>query len=90
MKKALPENLRGPVAALLSSLNQESKRSDQRTEAFRALRDRYAKYAQTHPLRREIITTAVVNDVVNHGGISFVYRAMEETGAGIARRVSAS
>ncbi len=35
----------------------------------------------THPLRREIITTMVVNDMVNHGGISFVYRAMEETGA---------
>lgn len=41
-KQHIPENLRGPVAALLSSLNQESKRSDQRTEAFRALRDRYA------------------------------------------------
>ncbi|MFI5956832.1 NAD-glutamate dehydrogenase [Cryptosporangium sp. NPDC051539] len=46
-----------------------------------ALRDRYARYAETHPLRREIITTAVVNEVVNHGGISFVYRAVEETGA---------
>lgn len=41
-KQHIPENLRGPVAALLSSLNQESKRSDQRTEAFRVLRDRYA------------------------------------------------
>ncbi|GAA3390103.1 NAD-glutamate dehydrogenase [Cryptosporangium minutisporangium] len=54
-----------------------------------ALRDRYAKYAETHPLRREIITTAVVNEVVNHGGISFVYRAVEETGASPAEVVRA-
>ncbi|TQS44177.1 NAD-glutamate dehydrogenase [Cryptosporangium phraense] len=45
------------------------------------LRERYARYAETHPLRREIITTAVVNEVVNHGGVSFVFRAVEETGA---------
>ncbi|GAA0266870.1 NAD-glutamate dehydrogenase [Cryptosporangium japonicum] len=45
------------------------------------LREKYAQYTEKHPLSREIITTAVVNDVVNHGGISFVYRAMEETGA---------
>nr|WP_211247768.1 NAD-glutamate dehydrogenase [Cryptosporangium arvum] len=45
------------------------------------LREKYALYAEKHPLHREIITTAVVNEVVNHGGISFVYRAMEETGA---------
>ncbi|HEY1489012.1 MAG TPA: NAD-glutamate dehydrogenase, partial [Micromonosporaceae bacterium] len=36
---------------------------------------------ETHPLHREIITTELVNDVINHGGITFVYRAMEETGA---------
>ena len=34
-----------------------------------------------HPLRREIITTSVVNDLVNRGGITFVFRAKEETGA---------
>ncbi|MGW2312354.1 hypothetical protein, partial [Actinomadura luteofluorescens] len=27
-----------------------------------------------HPLRREIITTAVVNDVVNASGCTFVFR----------------
>jgi glutamate dehydrogenase len=36
-----------------------------------------------HPLRREIVTTAVVNEVVNRGGISFVFRAVEETGASV-------
>ncbi|MHA3702208.1 NAD-glutamate dehydrogenase, partial [Jatrophihabitans sp. YIM 134969] len=34
-----------------------------------------------HPLRREIITTAVVNDCVNRAGTTFVFRAVEETGA---------
>jgi glutamate dehydrogenase len=37
-----------------------------------------------HPLRREIITTSVVNRIINHGGISFVFRAGEETGADAA------
>jgi glutamate dehydrogenase len=53
------------------------------------VRQGYARYAETHPLRREIITTAVVNDVVNHGGISFVFRTAEETGAGPADIVRA-
>jgi glutamate dehydrogenase len=34
-----------------------------------------------HPLRREIITTWVANDVVNRSGMTFVFRAQEETGA---------
>jgi glutamate dehydrogenase len=34
-----------------------------------------------HPLRREIVATVLVNEVVNRGGITFVYRAVEETGA---------
>jgi glutamate dehydrogenase len=34
-----------------------------------------------HPLHREIITTRVVNDMVNRGGTTFVFRAREETGA---------
>jgi glutamate dehydrogenase len=45
------------------------------------LRERYAHRMATHALHREIITTELVNDVVNHGGITFVYRTMEETGA---------
>ena len=35
----------------------------------------------SHPLRREIITTWVVNDLVNRGGMTFVFRMQEETGA---------
>jgi glutamate dehydrogenase len=43
--------------------------------------DRCGELLGRHPLRREIITTVVVNRIVNHGGISFVFRAREETGA---------
>jgi glutamate dehydrogenase len=46
-----------------------------------ALRERYADRMATHPLRRDIVTTVLANDVVNNGGISFVFRAVEETGA---------
>ena len=45
------------------------------------LRDRFRAYMDRHPLRREIITTAVVNDVVNASGSTFVFRMNEETGA---------
>ncbi|MEN3304703.1 MAG: glutamate dehydrogenase [Micromonosporaceae bacterium] len=45
------------------------------------LRERYADRMDQHTLRREIVTTELVNEVVNRGGTSFVYRAVEETGA---------
>jgi glutamate dehydrogenase len=48
------------------------------------LRERYASRMAGHRLRREIITTVLVNEVVNRGGTSFVYRAMEESGASAA------
>jgi glutamate dehydrogenase len=38
-----------------------------------------------HPLHREIITTVVVNDMVNRGGITFAHRAAEETSADAAQ-----
>jgi len=42
---------------------------------------RYTDRLAAHPLRREIITTVVVNQIINRGGITFGFRAMEETGA---------
>ncbi|XGX77838.1 NAD-specific glutamate dehydrogenase [Terrabacter sp. BE26] len=45
------------------------------------LRGKYAAEIAAHPLRREIITNAVANSMVNRGGITFAYRAGEETGA---------
>jgi glutamate dehydrogenase len=47
-----------------------------------AMRQRYAAQIADHPLRREIITNSVANSVVNRGGITFPFRAFEETGAG--------
>ncbi|HEX6497719.1 MAG TPA: NAD-glutamate dehydrogenase [Micromonosporaceae bacterium] len=49
-----------------------------------ALREDFVDEMARHPLRREIVTTQVVNETVNRGGTSFVYRAVEETGAGAA------
>jgi glutamate dehydrogenase len=48
------------------------------------LRKRFSSRMAGHRLRREIITTVLVNEVVNRGGTSFVYRAMEESGASAA------
>jgi len=45
------------------------------------LRHGYGEELAEHPLRREIVANAVANAMVNRGGITFVYRAMEETGA---------
>jgi glutamate dehydrogenase len=47
------------------------------------LRAAYADEMGRHPLRREIITTAVVNDMVNRSGITFLFRMNEETGASV-------
>ena len=45
------------------------------------LRRKFAEQIESHALRREIITNSVANSVVNRGGITFAYRAAEETGA---------
>jgi glutamate dehydrogenase len=45
------------------------------------LRERYVDRMAEHPLRREIVTTVLVNEAVNRGGTSFFYRATDETGA---------
>ena len=43
----------------------------------------------SHPLRREIVTTWLSNDLVNRGGMTFVYRVQEETGASVFQTVRA-
>ncbi|MFF0862896.1 NAD-glutamate dehydrogenase [Nonomuraea sp. NPDC003560] len=45
------------------------------------LRERFRTYMDAHPLRREIITTCVVNELVNAMGTTFMFRFAEETGA---------
>jgi glutamate dehydrogenase len=47
------------------------------------LRERYSGRMGTHRLHREIITTAVVNDMVDRSGITFAFRLNEETGASV-------
>jgi glutamate dehydrogenase len=46
---------------------------------------RFDSDLENHPLHREIITTCVVNDMVNRGGATFMFRANEETGADVAQ-----
>ncbi len=57
------------------------------------VRKRFAKAISRHRLRREIITTATTNSLVNRMGPTFVSRAQEETGAApaaIARAYTAA
>ncbi|MFI6005677.1 NAD-glutamate dehydrogenase [Streptomyces sp. NPDC051366] len=46
-----------------------------------ALGGKFPEQIDTHALRREIITTLLVNDTVNTGGSTFLHRLREETGA---------
>jgi len=45
------------------------------------IRQRYSDRLSGHALRRQIVTTCLANDIVNRGGITFVFRAQEETSA---------
>ncbi|MFJ2741526.1 NAD-glutamate dehydrogenase [Streptomyces sp. NPDC087440] len=54
-----------------------------------ALREKFAEQIDAHALRREIITTVLVNDTVNTGGSTFLHRLREETGASIEEVVRA-
>jgi glutamate dehydrogenase len=47
------------------------------------LRERYGAQMGDHRLHREIITTAVVNDMVDRSGTTFAFRLNEETGASV-------
>ncbi|MFJ4715794.1 NAD-glutamate dehydrogenase [Streptomyces sp. NPDC088785] len=53
------------------------------------LRDKYGEAIDGHALRREIITTVLVNDTVNTGGSTFLHRLREETGASLEEIVRA-
>ncbi|MBL3685594.1 NAD-glutamate dehydrogenase [Leucobacter zeae] len=45
------------------------------------IRERYEGDLAAHPLRADIVINSVVNSMVNRGGITFAYRAADETGA---------
>jgi glutamate dehydrogenase len=46
------------------------------------MRDSYAEDIAAHPLRAEIVATAIANAMVNGGGPTFVLRVADRTGAG--------
>ena len=54
------------------------------------MRHTYREQMESHPLRREIIITQVVNDLVNGAGITFFHRLSEETGASVDELVRAN
>ncbi|MGW4163487.1 NAD-glutamate dehydrogenase [Streptomyces sp. NPDC004788] len=53
------------------------------------LREQFTEAVDNHALRREIITTVLVNDTVNTGGSTFLHRLREESGASIEEIVRA-
>ncbi|HYO41400.1 MAG TPA: NAD-glutamate dehydrogenase [Nocardioidaceae bacterium] len=54
------------------------------------MRQKYRDRMEQHPLRREIIVTSIVNDLVNGAGMTFFHRLSEETGASAAELVRAN
>jgi glutamate dehydrogenase len=55
----------------------------------RPLRERFPAAIAGHPLRREIVATMLVNEMVDGGGISYAFRLAEELSAGVADAVRA-
>jgi glutamate dehydrogenase len=47
----------------------------------------YAGHFAEHPLRREISTARIVNAVVDRGGLTYLFRLQEETGAALPHLV---
>lgn len=56
----------------------------------KALRERFPEAIAAHPLRREIIAAQFTNTVVGTLGVSFVHRALRQTGSSPAAVVRAS
>ena len=46
------------------------------------LRERFTPEIRTHQLRREIVTTMLINDLVDTAGISYAFRITEDVGVG--------
>lgn len=53
------------------------------------LRERFPAAITGHPLRREIVTTMLVNEMVDGGGLTYAFRLGEELAAGAADAVRA-
>ncbi len=53
------------------------------------LKEKFGRYIERHPLKREIVSTHVLNSMVNRVGATFVHRLMETTGSKPAQIVRA-
>ncbi|MEH6551095.1 MAG: NAD-glutamate dehydrogenase [Pseudomonadales bacterium] len=62
---------------------------DLQTSFPEVLCQRFAKEMSVHSLRRQITATQLANDLVDHVGITFIYRLQESTGASVERIVKA-
>jgi glutamate dehydrogenase len=54
------------------------------------MREEYKSDITSHPLRSQIINTEITNRLLNIGGVTFVFRAQEETGASAVQVVKAA
>ncbi|WP_054813574.1 NAD-glutamate dehydrogenase [Nocardia arizonensis] len=54
-----------------------------------AIRTRFGAAIKKHRLRREIVTTMIVNEMVDYGGITYAHRLNEEIGASASDAVRA-
>ena len=54
------------------------------------LQERFGEALEAHPLRAQIISTVTTNRLLNIAGITFMFRAMEETGASAVEVVRAA
>ncbi|OLT21284.1 hypothetical protein BJF78_34460 [Pseudonocardia sp. CNS-139] len=54
-----------------------------------AVRERFADAVPRHPLRREIVATMLVNEMVDGAGMTYAFRLGEELSAGPADAVRA-
>ncbi|WP_347058587.1 NAD-glutamate dehydrogenase [Blastococcus sp. HT6-30] len=77
-------------AVLASSLPDDPALEQLLVDYFPApLRTRFPAAVTSHPLRREIIGTALTNRAVNTAGVTGLYRLVEETGVPLATVVRA-
>ncbi|MFW0111384.1 NAD-glutamate dehydrogenase [Rothia sp. CCM 9416] len=96
--EATGEMLNGPELAVLAAyvkihLTAELEKTDLADDPYLAriltdyfppaLVERFGEHLASHPLRQQIICTRVANEMVNLGGITHVFRAVEETGVGV-------
>lgn len=84
MKSSLSQEI------LASSIPDEKWAQQELEEYFpKQLLQKARGHLQRHPLKREIIATSLANRILNHSGITFVFRLCEETGASEADAVRA-